>query len=49
MKINLNNGQGTLIFGDTVTLSRHFVLKLKAYIYAKKSSAVHFTILGNIF
>jgi hypothetical protein len=48
MKINLNNGLGTLIFGDTVTLSRH-VLKLKAYIYAKKSSAVHFTILGNIF
>jgi hypothetical protein len=27
MKINLNNGLGTLIFGDTVTQSGHFVLK----------------------
>jgi hypothetical protein len=27
MRINLNIGLGTLIFGDTVTESRHFVLK----------------------
>jgi hypothetical protein len=27
MRINLNIGQGTLIFEDTLTLSRHFVLK----------------------
>jgi hypothetical protein len=30
MRINLNIGLGTLIFGDTVTQSRHFVLKFKA-------------------
>jgi hypothetical protein len=30
MRINLNIVQGTLIFGDTVTQSRHFELKLKA-------------------
>jgi hypothetical protein len=30
MRINLNIGQGTLIFGDTVAQSKHFVQKFKA-------------------
>jgi hypothetical protein len=33
MRINLNIGISTLIFGDTVTQSRHFVLNSRLKIY----------------
>ena len=35
MRIELNIGLGALIFEDTVTQSKHFVLKLRLKIYPK--------------
>ena len=35
IRINIYDGLGTLIFEDTVTQSKHFVLKLRLKIYPK--------------